>query len=93
MIIFLDQTDGTEEIPSDQVQAIILKHDLPQLSHLAIRARQAKILFVCCENQEVYNQAKAENKHGLPKEVMIDGNGALIFSNCTLDQNLPSNTK
>ena len=29
MIIFLDQADGTEEIPSEQVQAIILKHDLP----------------------------------------------------------------
>lgn len=39
MILFLDEADGTEEIPSDLVQAIILKHDLPQLSHLAIRAR------------------------------------------------------
>lgn len=29
MILFLDQADGTEEIPSDLVQGIILKHDLP----------------------------------------------------------------
>jgi len=39
MILFVDESDGTEEIPSNLVQAIILKHDLPQLSHLAIRAR------------------------------------------------------
>jgi hypothetical protein len=29
MILFLDQADGTEEIPSDLVKAVILKHDLP----------------------------------------------------------------
>jgi hypothetical protein len=59
MVIFLDQADGTEEIPSEHVQAIILKHDLPQLSHLAIRARQTKILMVCCENQDIYNKLKS----------------------------------
>ena len=38
-LVFLEEADGTEEIPSHNIQAIILKHDLPQLSHLAIRAR------------------------------------------------------
>ena len=55
IVLFVDQSDGTEEIPTDLIQAIILKHDLPQLSHLAIRARQTKILFVCCESENVYN--------------------------------------
>lgn len=55
IILFVDQSDGTEEIPTELIQAIILKHDLPQLSHLAIRARQTKILFVCCESENVYN--------------------------------------
>lgn len=58
MILFLDEADGTEEIPSDLVQAIILKHDLPQLSHLAIRARQTKIAFVCCENANDFQKLK-----------------------------------
>lgn len=75
MVIFLDQADGTEEIPSQHVQAIILKHDLPQLSHLAIRARQTKILMVCCENQETYNQLKTQNSHESIKELKLkDGN-------------------
>lgn len=29
MVLFLDQADGTEEIPSELVKAIVLKHDLP----------------------------------------------------------------
>jgi phosphoglucan, water dikinase len=71
MIIFLDQADGTEEIPSDQVQAIILRHDLPQLSHLAIRARQTKIMMICCENQNIYNQMKSQNVHESVKEIKL----------------------
>ena len=39
MILLVDEADGTEEIPSTLVQAVVLGHDLPQLSHLAIRAR------------------------------------------------------
>jgi hypothetical protein len=70
MILFLDQADGTEEIPSDLVQAVILKHDLPQLSHLAIRARQTKIMFVACQSINVYNELKGQNKHGSIKKVV-----------------------
>lgn len=29
IILFVDQSDGTEEIPTDLIKAIILKHDLP----------------------------------------------------------------
>jgi hypothetical protein len=29
MVVFLDQADGTEEIPSELIQAIVLQHDLP----------------------------------------------------------------
>jgi phosphoglucan,water dikinase len=46
-ILFLEEADGTEELPS-QIKAVILGHDLPQLSHLAIRARQNKCVFVSC---------------------------------------------
>lgn len=69
MILFLDQADGTEEIPADNVHAIILKHDLPQLSHLAIRARQTKIMFVACQSDNTYLNLKNENKHGAIKKV------------------------
>jgi len=46
VVAFVEQADGTEEIP-ENVTGVILAHDIPQLSHLAIRARQAKVLFVC----------------------------------------------
>ena len=71
MIIFLDQADGTEEIPSEHIQAIILQHDLPQLSHLAIRARQTKIMFICCSNSDIYNKLKHENAQQSIKEINI----------------------
>jgi hypothetical protein len=54
IVILLSSADGTEEIPSC-VAGVLLKHDLPQLSHLAIRARQSGCLFACCENDEVFN--------------------------------------
>ena len=50
LVILLEEADGNEEIPSN-VAGIVLAHQIPQLSHLAIRARQAKILFVCFEQQ------------------------------------------
>lgn len=57
---------------------IILKHDLPQLSHLAIRARQSDILFVCCENDAVYKQLKSDNKHGVVKKATIEEGNLLL---------------
>ena len=83
MILFLDEADGTEEIPSDLVQAIILKHDLPQLSHLAIRARQTKISFVCCENANDFNKLKQQNPQGAAKQLDLK-NGAVFFSDIQL---------
>ena len=53
MIVFLKGADGTEEIP-ENVVGVVLSHELPLLSHLAIRARQAKVPFVCCENADYY---------------------------------------
>ena len=54
---------------------------MPQLSHLAIRARQTKILMVCCENQDIYNKLKSSNSHESVKELKLkDGNIELINS-------------
>lgn len=83
MILFLDEADGTEEIPSELVQGIILKHDLPQLSHLAIRARQTKITFICCENANEFNKLKQQNPQGSTKQLEL-ANGAVCFSDIQL---------
>lgn len=92
MIIFLDQADGTEEIPSEHIQAIILQHDLPQLSHLAIRARQTKIMFICCSNSDVYNKLKHENAQQSIKEINIK-DGHVQLHNSVLSTIKANNTQ
>lgn len=41
-LVVVDRLDGDEEIPR-QVRAILVGHDLPHLSHVAIRTRQAGV--------------------------------------------------
>lgn len=53
LLVFLDEADGSEELP-EQVKAVVLGHDLPQLSHLAIRARQNNSVFICVVNKQHY---------------------------------------
>lgn len=48
LMLFVEEADGSEEIPIN-ISCIILQHTIPQLSHLAIRARQANTTFICCE--------------------------------------------
>lgn len=50
LILFVAEADGSEEIPKN-VFGVVLQHPIPQLSHLAIRSRQANIAFVCCNNK------------------------------------------
>ena len=44
----LKAAQGDEEIPN-VVAGIILAHEIPHLSHLAVRARQGHVVLVCCE--------------------------------------------
>ena len=55
LIVLLEEADGTEEIPTC-VAGVLLRHDLPQLSHLAIRARQSGCIFACCENEATFRE-------------------------------------
>ncbi len=45
----IDRIEGDEYIPA-RVVAIIARHDIPHLSHIAVRARQARVVFVVCED-------------------------------------------
>ncbi|KAA8496669.1 Phosphoglucan, water dikinase, chloroplastic [Porphyridium purpureum] len=53
-ILFLESAQGDEDIPA-AVKAIVLAHDLPHLSHLGVRARQAACIFVCAEDKETFD--------------------------------------
>ena len=54
----LNRAEGDEEIPKG-VAGIVLAHDMPHLSHLGIRARQAGVVFVTCEETAVFDELKA----------------------------------
>ncbi|HWW00828.1 MAG TPA: PEP/pyruvate-binding domain-containing protein [Candidatus Acidoferrum sp.] len=48
VVALVKHAAGDEEIPKN-VAAIVLAHELPHLSHLAVRARQAGVVFAACE--------------------------------------------
>ncbi len=52
-ILFIDNSDGTEEIP-ENVTGVILNQDLSQLSHLSIRVRQHGAAFCCVLDQKIF---------------------------------------
>ena len=48
VLVLLKQAEGDEEIPTG-VAGLVLAQDLPHLSHLGVRARQAGVVLVVCE--------------------------------------------
>jgi phosphoglucan,water dikinase len=59
-ILFLNESDGSDEIPKE-IKGIVLSHDLPQLSHLAIRARQNKVTFISVLDENIYKYQYYKN--------------------------------
>ena len=52
-ILFIENSDGTEEIPKNVV-GILLNQDLSQLSHISIRVRQSGAAFCCVLNPQIF---------------------------------------
>lgn len=57
IIALLEHVEGDEEIP-DFLAGIILAHELPHLSHLGVRARQGRVVFVACGDREQFIEFK-----------------------------------
>lgn len=57
LVVLLDKAEGDETVP-DKVAAIILAHELPHLSHLAIRTRQDGVILVATEEKAQINAVK-----------------------------------
>jgi phosphoglucan,water dikinase len=58
VILLLRQAAGDEDIPS-AVRGLILAHDLPHLSHLAVRARQAGVVLATCAETDRFEELAA----------------------------------
>ncbi|XP_027189138.1 phosphoglucan, water dikinase, chloroplastic isoform X2 [Cicer arietinum] len=54
IILIVNKADGDEEVTAAgrNIVGAILKQELPHLSHLGVRARQEKVVFVTCEDDE-----------------------------------------
>ncbi|TKY50532.1 Phosphoglucan, water dikinase [Spatholobus suberectus] len=54
IILVVNKADGDEEVTAAgrNIVGVILQQELPHLSHLGVRARQEKVVFVTCEDDE-----------------------------------------
>ena len=52
-ILFIENADGTEEIPKNVI-GVLLNQDLSQLSHLSIRVRQHGAAFCCILDPKIF---------------------------------------
>ncbi|KAG4126054.1 hypothetical protein ERO13_D10G133800v2 [Gossypium hirsutum] len=54
VILVVNKADGDEEVTAagSNIAGVVLLQELPHLSHLGVRARQEKVIFVTCEDEE-----------------------------------------
>ncbi|MCO5613028.1 hypothetical protein L7F22_067302 [Adiantum nelumboides] len=54
ILLLVKEADGDEEVKAsgENVAGVILLQELPHLSHLGVRARQEKVVFVTCEDED-----------------------------------------
>lgn len=62
-IVVVQRVDGDEEVPPGLV-GLIVAHDLPQLSHLAVRLRQAKVVSAACDSPEDLSRLRQLSGYG-----------------------------
>lgn len=55
VVALLKNAEGDEEIPKN-VTGIVLAHEMPHLSHLGVRARQAGVVFAACEEIQEFER-------------------------------------
>ncbi|KAA8527871.1 hypothetical protein F0562_035260 [Nyssa sinensis] len=54
VILVVSKADGDEEVTAagSNIAGVVLLQELPHLSHLGVRARQEKVVFVMCEDDD-----------------------------------------
>ncbi|NVM20951.1 MAG: TIM barrel protein [Desulfobacterales bacterium] len=79
IVALLERVEGDEEIP-DEVVGIIVAHETPHLSHLAVRAREAKVVFAVCENTAGYAELQGFLEERLILEVSAENVNVEIWA-------------
>ncbi len=83
VILLSKRAGGDEEIPANVV-GIILAHEMPHLSHLAIRARQKKVVFASCEEEG--RLAKILGHVGDSVNLTASADNVFVSAETSLDQ-------
>ncbi|XP_074574253.1 phosphoglucan, water dikinase, chloroplastic [Curcuma longa] len=66
VILVVNKADGDEEVKAagDNIVGVVLLQEMPHLSHLGVRARQEKVAFVTCEDDDkIASIRKLEGKY------------------------------
>eukprot|EP00899_Mesostigma_viride_P020273 jgi/Mesvir1/28247/Mv04788-RA.1 len=75
VILLVREADGDEEVRAAgaNVAGVVLLQELPHLSHLGVRARQEKVTFVTCEEEDAIKYLRTL----VGKTVRLDASGAV----------------
>jgi phosphoglucan,water dikinase len=72
IIAVVQKAEGDEEIPPD-VAGIALAHEIPHLAHLSVRARQAGVVFVTCEQPNEFERLAKLQGQSLSLTATVEG--------------------
>ncbi|KAF5826707.1 pyruvate phosphate dikinase, partial [Dunaliella salina] len=72
VVLLVRRAEGDEEVGplGDRLAGVILLQELPHLSHLGVRARQEKVPFVTCDDED-YAAAHIQPLEGKPVKLQV----------------------
>lgn len=75
VILVVNRADGDEEVTAtgSNIAGIVLLQELPHLSHLGVRARQEKVVFVTCDDDDEVADIKEMNGKYVRLEASSEG--------------------
>lgn len=85
VILVVNKADGDEEVKAagNSIVGVVLLQELPHLSHLGVRARQEKVVFVTCEDDDKISEIqKLEGKF-----VRLDASSSAVNLSASLSNN------
>lgn len=73
VVALIERAEGEEEIPAGLV-GIVTAREVPHLSHLAVRARQRNVVFLICEDRDLFEEIGRMSG----KRVRVDASGETV---------------
>ncbi|KAG6548416.1 hypothetical protein Mapa_009902 [Marchantia paleacea] len=91
VVLLVKEADGDEEVKAAgaNVMGVILQHELPHLSHLGVRARQEKVVFVTCDDEEKVSHLRALLGKSIKLEASSEGASVSAYDGVQQQQSNP----